>query len=126
LVNTVIWCGDAGPKKLYYINLVVSRTIRYDPHHLCGKGAGGKMSLCLPWLILRTDLLSKSVVSCKTNSLKRLLKRISMLFLGIDVGSSSVKLSVLDGQSGKSLGSVTHPETELAIQSPRAGWAEQD
>ena len=49
-----------------------------------------------------------------------------MLFLGIDVGSSSVKLSVLDGQSGKSLGSITHPESELAIQSPRAGWAEQD
>src|SRR5690554_211047 len=49
-----------------------------------------------------------------------------MLFLGIDIGSSSVKLSVIDGQSGKSLGSVTQPETELAIQSPQAGWAEQD
>lgn len=49
-----------------------------------------------------------------------------MLFLGIDIGSSSVKLSVIDGQSGKSLGSVTQPETELGIQSPQAGWAEQD
>lgn len=49
-----------------------------------------------------------------------------MLFLGIDVGSSSIKLSVLDGTTGKSLGAVTHPETELGIQSPRAGWAEQD
>ena len=49
-----------------------------------------------------------------------------MLFLGIDIGSSSVKLSVIDGASGKSLGAVTHPETELAIQSPQPGWAEQD
>src|SRR5690606_40864462 len=53
-------------------------------------------------------------------------KRVIMLFLGIDIGSSSVKLSVIDGQSGKNLGSVTHPEAELGIQSPQAGWAEQD
>ncbi len=49
-----------------------------------------------------------------------------MLFLGIDVGSSSVKLSVLDGESGKSVGSLSHPESELAIASPAAGFAEQD
>lgn len=49
-----------------------------------------------------------------------------MLFLGIDVGSSSVKLSVLDGQTGKSLGSLAHPESELAIASPTPGFAEQD
>lgn len=49
-----------------------------------------------------------------------------MLFLGIDLGSSSVKLSVLDGSSGKSLGSLSYPETELSIQSPQPGFAEQD
>lgn len=49
-----------------------------------------------------------------------------MLFLGIDVGSSSVKLSVLDGQTGKCLGALSHPETELAIVSPAPGFAEQD
>ena len=49
-----------------------------------------------------------------------------MLFLGIDVGSSSTKLSVLDGKTGKSLGAVSYPETELAIQSPEVGFAEQD
>jgi xylulokinase len=48
-----------------------------------------------------------------------------MLFLGIDLGSSSTKLSVLDGASGKSLG-VSYPETELAIHSPQPGFAEQD
>lgn len=49
-----------------------------------------------------------------------------MLFLGIDVGSSSVKLSVLDGNSGKTVASVQHPTTELAILSPQPGFAEQD
>ncbi len=49
-----------------------------------------------------------------------------MHFLGIDVGSSSVKLSVLDGQSGQAIASTTYPETELDILSPQTGWAEQD
>ena len=49
-----------------------------------------------------------------------------MLFLGIDVGSSSVKLSVLDGLSGKTLASCQYPENELTIASPAPGFAEQD
>ena len=49
-----------------------------------------------------------------------------MLFLGIDVGSSSVKLSVVDGHSGKSLAALAYPDTELAIASPAPGFAEQD
>jgi len=49
-----------------------------------------------------------------------------MLFLGIDVGSSSTKLSVIDGATGKCLGATSYPETELAIASPEAGFAEQD
>lgn len=49
-----------------------------------------------------------------------------MHFLGIDVGSSSVKLSVLDGQSGQAIASTTYPDTELDILSPQSGWAEQD
>lgn len=48
-----------------------------------------------------------------------------MLFLGIDLGSSSVKLSLLDGATGKSLGALSHPESELAIDSPAPGFAEQ-
>lgn len=49
-----------------------------------------------------------------------------MLFLGIDLGSSSIKLSVIDGETGKSVGSTQYPEKELTIDSPRAGWAEQN
>lgn len=48
-----------------------------------------------------------------------------MYFLGLDVGSSSVKISVLDGESGQSIASSHFPKTELAISSPRTGWAEQ-
>jgi xylulokinase len=49
-----------------------------------------------------------------------------MLFLGIDVGSSSTKLSVIDGETGKCVGALSYPETELAIDSPEVGFAEQD
>ncbi len=49
-----------------------------------------------------------------------------MLFLGIDLGSSSIKLSVVDGVTGKSVGAIQYPEKELTINSPRAGWAEQN
>lgn len=49
-----------------------------------------------------------------------------MLFLGLDIGSSSIKAAVLDGDSGRTLGSTFYPDTELPIASPQAGWAEQD
>ncbi|MEO1235315.1 MAG: FGGY family carbohydrate kinase [Planctomycetota bacterium] len=49
-----------------------------------------------------------------------------MALLGIDVGSSSVKAAVVDAASGRVLGSGQHPATELAIDAPRPGWAEQD
>jgi xylulokinase len=49
-----------------------------------------------------------------------------MLFLGIDLGSSSTKLAVLDGATGKCLGALSYPETELEIASPAVGFAEQD
>ncbi|HYF31169.1 MAG TPA: FGGY family carbohydrate kinase [Chitinophagaceae bacterium] len=48
-----------------------------------------------------------------------------MLLLGIDIGTSSVKVSVMDSQSGKLLASAHHPETEADIIAPRSGWAEQ-
>lgn len=46
--------------------------------------------------------------------------------LGFDVGSSSVKASVVDSQTGHSIGTTVAPEQEMAIQSPQPGWAEQD
>jgi len=49
-----------------------------------------------------------------------------MLLLGIDLGSSSVKVSVIDGESGKCLASSFHPEDEMKIIAQKPGWAEQD
>lgn len=49
-----------------------------------------------------------------------------MLLLGIDAGSSSVKASVLDGETGECLASAFMPETEMEIIAEKPGWAEQD
>ncbi len=49
-----------------------------------------------------------------------------MYSLGIDVGSSSVKVSLLDIESGKCISSATNPKTEAPIKSLEKGWAEQD
>ena len=49
-----------------------------------------------------------------------------MYSLGIDIGSSSVKVSLLDIESGKCVGSSTNPGSEAPISSPQKGWAEQD
>jgi xylulokinase len=46
--------------------------------------------------------------------------------LGIDVGSSSVKASLLDAVSGTCSGSAFYPKTEQRIDSPEPGFAEQD
>jgi xylulokinase len=49
-----------------------------------------------------------------------------MLLLGIDLGSSSVKASVIDGESGNCLASAFYPSTEMKIIALKPGWAEQD
>ncbi len=49
-----------------------------------------------------------------------------MILLGVDVGSSSVKLSILDVSSGKGIASVQYPKQEMKIISLKPGWAEQN
>ena len=49
-----------------------------------------------------------------------------MLLLGIDLGSSSVKVSVIDGESGKCLATAYSPSDEMKILALKQGWAEQD
>ena len=49
-----------------------------------------------------------------------------MLLLGIDLGSSSVKASVIDGESGKCLATAFSPSDEMNIIALKSGWAEQD
>lgn len=48
-----------------------------------------------------------------------------MLLLGIDIGTSSIKVSVVDAQTQECLASAQYPEEESDIISPKAGWAEQ-
>ena len=46
--------------------------------------------------------------------------------LGIDVGSSSVKASLVDAASGKEISSAVSPEAEMKMEAKKPGWAEQD
>lgn len=46
--------------------------------------------------------------------------------LGFDIGSSSVKASLVDADSGQCEASAFYPESEAPILSIRKGWAEQD
>ncbi|MEO6290668.1 MAG: FGGY family carbohydrate kinase [Ginsengibacter sp.] len=48
-----------------------------------------------------------------------------MLLLGIDIGTSFIKVSVVDAATQKCLASAQHPETETPINSLLSGWAEQ-
>ena len=49
-----------------------------------------------------------------------------MYLLGYDIGSSSVKASLVDSQSGKCVASSFHPKYEAHIISVKPGWAEQE
>ncbi|WP_295118153.1 FGGY family carbohydrate kinase [uncultured Chitinophaga sp.] len=49
-----------------------------------------------------------------------------MYFLGLDIGSSSIKAALLDAVSGKAVASAASTDKELPINVPQADWAEQD
>ncbi|MEO5893765.1 MAG: FGGY family carbohydrate kinase [Ferruginibacter sp.] len=49
-----------------------------------------------------------------------------MLLLGIDIGTSSIKVAIVDAQSQKCISTVQYPESETGIISLQKGWAEQD
>jgi len=48
-----------------------------------------------------------------------------MYYLGVDVGSSSIKIALVEKSTGKSVGVVKEPSEEMGIQSLKKGWAEQ-
>ncbi len=48
-----------------------------------------------------------------------------MLLLGIDIGTSFIKATVVDAGTQKSVASAQFPETENRITSLQSGWAEQ-
>ncbi|WP_343532824.1 FGGY family carbohydrate kinase [Pedobacter sp.] len=48
-----------------------------------------------------------------------------MYLLGIDLGTSSIKVSVIDAHTQQCVASAHHPEKEAEIKSLQSGWAEQ-
>ncbi len=48
-----------------------------------------------------------------------------MYYLGLDIGSSSIKAALVEISSGKSIGVVLEPEKEMSIHASQKGWAEQ-
>ncbi len=49
-----------------------------------------------------------------------------MFLLGYDCGTSSIKASLLDAESGKTIASATSPHKEMPIAAPQNGWAQQN
>ncbi len=49
-----------------------------------------------------------------------------MYLLGYDIGTSSIKASLVDISTGKCEASAFYPETEAGIMVKKVGWAEQD
>ena len=49
-----------------------------------------------------------------------------MYLLGYDIGSSSVKASLVNAVTGKCVASAFYPKTEAAIIAVKQGWAEQE
>lgn len=48
-----------------------------------------------------------------------------MYLLGYDIGTSSVKVAIVDGATGRCVASDFYPKSEAPIKSLQAGWAEQ-
>lgn len=49
-----------------------------------------------------------------------------MITIGYDIGSSSVKATLYDTDTGNEITSAFHPKQEMKIESPKPGWAEQN
>lgn len=48
-----------------------------------------------------------------------------MLLLGLDIGTSSIKVAIVDAQTQQTIVTVQYPDTETPIISLQKGWAEQ-
>ena len=49
-----------------------------------------------------------------------------MYNIGYDLGSSSIKGSIVDSHSGKEILTLSEPKQEMDIISPKTDWAEQE
>lgn len=49
-----------------------------------------------------------------------------MHLIGYDIGTSSIKVCILEAESGKTVASAQYPENEAPIKALQPGWAEQN
>ena len=49
-----------------------------------------------------------------------------MYYIGFDIGSSSIKASVVDAETKQSVGLAGYPDKEMSMISKKSGWAEQE
>lgn len=49
-----------------------------------------------------------------------------MNLIGYDIGSSSIKATLLEAETGQVIASAISPKTEMEIMAPKPGWAEQN
>ncbi|PHI19206.1 carbohydrate kinase [Lewinellaceae bacterium SD302] len=49
-----------------------------------------------------------------------------MYAIGYDLGSSSIKAALVEVNNGKVIARIQEPATEMSMDAPQAGWAEQD
>jgi xylulokinase len=52
--------------------------------------------------------------------------KFSQMLLGYDIGSSGIKACIIDPETGKQITFSTSPVSELPMDAPKPGWAEQD
>ncbi len=49
-----------------------------------------------------------------------------MYYIGFDIGSSSIKASIVDAESKQSVALASYPDKEMSMISKKSGWAEQE
>ena len=49
-----------------------------------------------------------------------------MYYIGYDLGSSSIKISIVCSKTGKNIKTINEPSNEMKIISLKIDWAEQD
>ena len=81
----------------------------------------GEKIVSTHFYLKNTHIYAKKIVS-----LQRFLNYSTMYLLGYDIGSSSVKASLIEAESGKCIAQTFYPKEEAPIISHKAGWAEQD
>ena len=93
---------------------------------------GLRIYLCQIYLLIVLTKYRQSLnyyfyiqTKCVIKVIQREIMSIQRYLLGIDIGSSSVKASLLDADSGQCAGNAFYSKQEIKIEAPQPGFAEQ-